>query len=41
MAETGLSERSVKAALKSLVTAKAVREFSIIDDLRRKIYSKR
>ena len=38
--ETGLSERAVKYALKRLVTAKTVREFSIIGDLRRKIYVK-
>ncbi len=40
VSKAGLSARSVKAALKRLVTAKAVREFSIIDDLRRKTYSK-
>ncbi|MBI2137830.1 hypothetical protein HYU12_04925 [Candidatus Woesearchaeota archaeon] len=38
---TGLSERTVKYALKELVIAEAVSEFLVTADLRRKLYAGR
>ncbi len=39
--ETGLSLRSVKSALKRLVSYNLISEFSAISDMRRKIYRRR